>query len=75
MALVQALGAAQMENRSRDVQQILPETVPVDRRLKRPGHLAPEQRIEVPVAPVILSPAANSALQNIDSSQSEGGKE
>jgi general secretion pathway protein A len=75
MEPAQALGAARMKNSSRDLDHILPETVPAVRRLKHSDHLDPGQRIEMPAAPVVLSPAANSALQNIESSQSQGGKE
>jgi len=75
MAPVQSLGAAGMKDPNHEARQILPETVPVDRRLKHPEQVDSAQRIVTPAAPVTLSPAANSALLSIDSSQSDGGKE
>jgi general secretion pathway protein A len=75
MAPVQSLDGARVEKLSSDGQQIPSETLHVNPRLKRPDHVDPGPRIVVPLAPVTLSPAAKLALQNIDSLQSEAGKE
>jgi general secretion pathway protein A len=75
IAAVQTLDGARVEKPSSDGQRILPKTAPVDPRAKHPEHTDLGQRIVTPSAPVTFSPAAKLALQNIDSSRPEVGKE
>jgi general secretion pathway protein A len=75
MAPVQTLAATRVENPSSDGRQILGRTLPAEPRVKHPEHADQGQQIVLPTTPVALSPAAKLALENVDSSRPETGKQ
>jgi type II secretory pathway predicted ATPase ExeA len=75
MAPVQTLAAARMESPSRGTQPMLEGARPAAPRVKHPDHSDQGQQAVLPTAPVSLSPAAKLALEDMDSSRPETGKQ
>jgi type II secretory pathway predicted ATPase ExeA len=72
---VRTLAAPQVGIPSIDAQQMPERTRPADPRVKRPEHADQGQQTVLPTAAVAFSPAARLALEDIDSSRAEAGKQ
>jgi hypothetical protein len=71
----QSLAAARVENPGSGAQPMLEGTRPASPRVKHPEHADQGQQAVLPSAPVSLSPAAKLALEDMDSSRPEAGKQ
>jgi general secretion pathway protein A len=74
-APVQTFAATRVENPSSDGRQILARALPAEPRVRHSEHADQGPQIVLPTTPVALSPAAKLALENVDSSRPETGKQ